>query len=99
MPCHSVHSGYFLRLKKNLMVAKLHSDLLIPMEAKTFEKSIFSSREKRERNDKKLIPDLIFRYTRSLLHPCLWAESVSILVGKNFESDIVKFKNDIECKR
>ena len=71
----------------------------MPMEAKTFEKNTLRCREKKKENDNKRISDLIFKYTRSLLHSLLWAESVSILVGKNFESDIVKFKNDIECKR
>ena len=64
VPCHRLHSGYFLRSKKNAVVQKLRPDLLMPMEAKTFEKSIFSSREKRERNDNKMILDLVFWYTR-----------------------------------
>ena len=81
VPCHSVHSGYFLRSKKNAVVQKLRPDLMMPMEAKTFEKSILPCREKKERDRSKMLLHLILRYTRSLFRYFLWARLITIPEG------------------
>ena len=60
VPCHSIHSGCFLRSKKNAVVQKLRSDELMPMEEKTFEKNILRCREKKKRNWSKMLVDLVF---------------------------------------
>ena len=67
VPCHSTHSGYFLRSKKNAVVQKQRPDFMKPMEAKTFEKNTLRCREKKERKRSNILSDLVLCIQGSVL--------------------------------